>query len=222
MGFFTIPGHSRIFVCKIQMKALLGEKIQMSQIFDESGNVIPVTLIRVLPNTVVQVRAKEKDGYSAVQLGMGVQKAKNINKAQKEHFKDLGNFRYLKEFRTDEALERGVKVDASVFAKGDIIKVSGISKGKGFQGVMKRHGFHGAPATHGTKHAHREPGSIGGSGGRAGGRVAKGMRMAGRMGGERITVKNLKIAKVDVENNMLAVKGAIPGRRGTLIEIQGV
>lgn len=203
------------------MKALLGEKIAMSQIFDESGNVIPVTLIRVWPNTVVQVRTKEKDGYSAVQMGTGIRKEKNINKAQKGHFKDWGNFRYVKEFRTDEIFERGVKIDASVFAEGDTVKVAGISKGKGFQGVMKRHGFHGAPATHGTKHAHREPGSIGGSGGRAGGRVAKGIRMAGRMGGDRVTVKNLKIAKVDLENNMLAVKGAIPGRRGTLIEILG-
>lgn len=203
------------------MKALLGEKIQMSQIFDDAGNVIPVTLIRVLPNTVVQARTKEKDGYRAAQVGMGVRKEKNINKPQKGHFKDLGNFRYIKEFRTDEALERGAKLDVSTFAEGDMVKVTGISKGKGFQGVVKRHGFHGAPATHGTKHAHREPGSIGGSGGRAGGRVAKGIRMAGRMGGERVTVKNLKIVKVDLENNMLAINGAVPGRRGTLLEIRG-
>jgi len=203
------------------MKALLGEKVNMSQIFDDVGNVIPVTLIRVWPNVVLQARTKEKDGYGAVQVGMGARRPKNINKAQKGHFEDLGNFRFVKEFRTDDTLERGAKLDVSVFAEGDMVKVSGISKGKGFQGVMKRHGFHGAPATHGTKHAHREPGSIGGSGGRAGGRVAKGIRMAGRMGGDRVTVQNLKIAKIDVDTNMLAIKGAVPGRRGTLLEIRG-
>lgn len=203
------------------MKFILGEKIGMSQIFDAEGNAIPVTLIRVTPNVVLQVKAKEKDGYEAIQLGFGEQRAKNIKKPQRGHFKELGDFRYVKEFRTDEKLERGQKIDASVFQEGDTVKVSGISKGKGFQGVVKRHGFHGAPATHGTKHAHREPGSIGGSGGRAGGRVAKGMRMAGRMGGDRITMKNLKISKVDVENNILAVRGAVPGRRGTLLEIRG-
>lgn len=203
------------------MKFLLGEKISMSQIFDKNGNVVPVTLVHAAPNVVLQVRTKEKDGYEAVQVGFGERKQKNIKKPQKVYFKDLGNFQYVREFRTNDKFERGQKADVSVFQEGDMVKVSGVSKAKGFQGVVKRHGFHGAPATHGTKHAHREPGSIGGSGGRAGGRVAKGIRMAGRMGGERITVRNLKIAKVDVENNMLAIKGAIPGRRGTLVEIRG-
>lgn len=210
------------------MKYLLGEKIGMTQIFSEDGKVTPVTLVSVLPNVVTQVKTKEKDGYEAVQVGFGTRKQKNIKKPQQGHFKDLGNFRYVNEFRIGQILDSkfqipnvGDKIEASVFAEGDKIKVSGISKAKGFQGVMKRHGFHGAPATHGTKHAHREPGSIGGGGGRAGGRVVKGMKMAGRMGGVRITTRGLKIAKVDKENNIIAVKGAIPGRRGTLVEIRG-
>lgn len=218
------------------MKFLLGEKIGMSQIFEGVGRVVPVTLVRAAPNIVLQVRTREKDGYTAVQVGAGERKAKNIPKPQRGHFKDLGNFRYVKEFRIRAPRLRqgfggqasselqvpaaGEKLDVSVFSEGDVVKVSGISKAKGFQGVVKRHGFHGAPATHGTKHAHREPGSIGG-GGRAGGKVAKGMRMAGRMGGERVSVRNLKIVKVDLENNMLAISGAVPGRRGTLLEILG-
>lgn len=212
----------------------------MSQIFDETGNVIPVTFISVLPNTVLQIRTKEKDGYCSVQLGAGEKKAKNIAKPQIGHFKGLGNFRYVKEFRvkththkkgTDapadvsqmpkevEALpELGTIIDASVFQEGDRVRVSAISKAKGFQGVVKRHGFHGAPASHGTKHAHRQPGSIGATWPQ---RVIKGMRMAGRMGADRVTVRKVKVEKVDVENKILAVRGAIPGRRGTLVEIRG-
>ncbi|MBI2640249.1 MAG: 50S ribosomal protein L3 [Candidatus Sungbacteria bacterium] len=206
------------------MKAILGKKLEMTQIFDGEGNVIPVTLVHVLPNTVIQVKTKEKDGYDAVQVGTGERKSRNIAKPQRGHFKDLGNFRYVREFRpslqapSSKLQARGEKTDVSQFQEGDTVRVSGISKAKGFQGVVKRHGFHGAPATHGTKHAHREPGSIGPTWPQ---RVIKGRRMAGRMGGERITVKNLKIAKVDVENNLLAILGAVPGRRGTLIEIRG-
>lgn len=205
------------------MKAILGKKIEMTQIFDSEGNVIPVTLVHVLPNTVIQAKTKEKDGYEAVQVGAVERKPKNVAKPQRGHFKDLGNFLFVREFRklptADYQLPaRGEKIDVSRFQEGDIVRVSGISKAKGFQGVVKRHGFHGAPATHGTKHAHREPGSIGPTWPQ---RVIKGRRMAGRMGGERITVKNLKIAKVDAENNILAVRGAVPGRRGTLIEIRG-
>ena len=194
----------------------------MSQIFDKEGNVIPVTLVKAAPNVVLQIRTKEKDGYEAVQVGAGERKIKNIKKAQRGHFKDLGNFRYARESRIknqESSLKRGDKVDVSIFQEGDTVKVSGISKAKGFQGVVKRHGFHGAPATHGTKHAHRQPGSIGATWPQ---RVIKGMRMAGRMGGERVSVKNLKIAKVDLENNLLAIKGAVPGRRGTLLEIKGL
>lgn len=207
-------------------KYILGKKLSMTQIFSEDGMVTPVTLVSVLPNVVLQTKTKEKDGYEAVQVGFGVRKQKNIKKPQRGHFKDLGNFERIKEFRAtpNDKMQMpnvGDKIDASVFQEGDKIKVSGISKAKGFQGVMKRHGFHGAPATHGTKHAHREPGSIGGGGGRAGGRVVKGMKMAGRMGGTRITTRGLKIAKVDVEKNVIAIQGAIPGRKGTLIEIRG-
>lgn len=207
------------------MKVLLGEKIGMSQLFDAEGRVVPVTMVRALTNTVLQVRTQEKDGYSAIQLATGARKASRIRKPQRAHFGDLGNFRHVREFRVragDDAasLARGGTMDASVFQEGDVVKVSGITKAKGFQGVVKRHGFHGAPATHGTKHAHREPGSIGGSGGRAGGRVAKAIKMAGRMGGERMTVKNLTIVKVDAEG-MIAISGAVPGRRGTLLEIRG-
>jgi large subunit ribosomal protein L3 len=208
------------------LKYILGTKIGMTQIFTAEGSVVPVTLIQATPSVVIQIKTKEKDGYGAMQVGFGERKVKNIKKPQKGHFKELGNFRYVREFRVLQTTNyklpvRGEKIDVSVFSEGDSVKVSGISKAKGFQGVVKRHGFHGAPATHGTKHAHREPGSIGGGGGRAGGRVVKGMRMAGRMGGERVTTRGLKIAKVDVENNIIAIKGAVPGRRGTLLEIRG-
>jgi large subunit ribosomal protein L3 len=199
------------------MKAILAEKVNMSQLFDEKGNVIPVTIVRATPNTVIQVKTKDKDGYAAVQVGFGERKKKNIKKPQLGHFKELGGFMHIKEFRgSDIKNQRGEKIDVSVFKEGDIVKVSGISKGKGFQGVVKRHGFHGASATHGTKHAHRQPGSIGATWPQ---RVIKGMRMAGRMGSDRISVRNLKIVKVDAENNLLAIKGAVPGRRGTLLEI---
>lgn len=216
--FVSRAGGDQLFF----MKFLLGEKVNMSQIFDAAGNVVPVTLIRAMSNIVVQVRTKEKDGYEAIQMGTGEKKTKRIAKPQIGHFKELGNFRYVREVRLKElaTVERGNTFDVSVFSEGDMVRVSGISKSKGFQGVVKRHGFHGAPATHGVKHAHRQPGSIGG-GGRAGGRVFPGMRMAGRMGGDRISVRNLQIMKVDVENNMLAVKGAVPGKRGTLVEIKG-
>ena len=208
------------------MKFILGEKIGMTQIFDAKRDVIPVTLIRIMPNVILQVKTLEKDGYHALQIGAGVRKESRIAKPQRNHFKELGNFRHVKEFRISQQPEgdtvrRGDPIHVSVFQEGDRVRVSGISKGKGFQGVVKRHGFHGAPKTHGTKHAHREPGSIGGAGGRAGGRVAKGMRMAGRMGSDRVSVRNLKIAKVDAEKNILALTGAVPGRRGTLIEIRG-
>lgn len=193
----------------------------MSQIFDKDGNVIPVTLVRALPNVVIQARTKEKDGYEAIQVGTAERREKNIKKPQREHFKDLGNFRFVKEFRhtgVGSPLARGQKIDVSVFQEGDLVKVAGISKAKGFQGVVKRHGFHGAPATHGTKHAHREPGSIGATWPQ---RVIKGMRMAGRMGGVRVSTKGLKVVKVDTDNNLIALKGAVPGKRGTLLEIRG-
>ena len=204
------------------MKFLLGTKVNMTQVWDERGNARPVTVVSVFPNVITQVKTVEKDGYSAVQLGWGTRKPKNINKPMKGHVKELGNFRGLKEWRLDIPATQtvGDKIGVDVFKKGDEVTVSGISKGKGFQGVVKRHGFHGGSRTHGQKHSEREPGAIGG-GARAGGRVAKGMRMAGRMGGERVTVRGLAVVDVLPEENLLLIGGAVPGRRGTVVEISG-
>jgi large subunit ribosomal protein L3 len=198
------------------MKFILGTKGRMTQIFDAEGNAQPVTVVSAGPVTVTQVKTPEKEKYSAVQVGFGVRREKNINKAQLGHFKDLGMFRYLKEFKTEGAFKRGDTIDVSVFAPGDIVQVSAISKGKGFQGVVKRHGFSGGPGSHGQKHSEREPGSIGSTGPQ---KVIKGMRMAGRMGGDRVTVKNLTVLAVDPANNVLMIKGALPGHPGTLIEV---
>jgi len=203
---------------------MLGVKGRMTQIFDDKGAVSAVTVITAEPMTVTQVKTTEKDGYQAIQVGAGTRKESRLSAPVKGHLKDLGSVRYIREFRTPpaggDALERGAKIDVSTFEVGDVVIVSSISKGKGFQGVVKRHGFHGGPRSHGQKNKERAPGSIGG-GGRAGGRVVKGMRMAGRMGGDRVTVKNLKIMKVDTANNTLLISGAIPGRPGTLVEIRG-
>lgn len=200
------------------MKFILGTKENMTQIFDEEGRCTPVTVLSAGPCVVVQIKAPEKDGYAALQLGFG--EKKKLNKPLKGHVKDLGNFRFLREVRVSEKDLEGVKVgdkiDATLFAEGDTVRVSGASKGKGFQGVVKRWGFHGGPRTHGQKHSEREPGSIGATGPQ---RVFKGKKMAGRMGGDRITVKNLKVMKVIPEENKVYISGAIPGRKGTLIEI---
>ena len=193
----------------------------MTQIFDETGRVYPVTLVKVGPVVVTQVKnASTKDGYTAVQVGYGEKRVKNSTKPAKGQYKDLGNFVGTKEFKTDAVFAVGDKIDLSAFAAGDIVTVSSISKGKGFQGVVKRHGFHGGPRSHGQKHSEREPGSIGGAG-RDGGRVAKGKRMAGRTGSDRITTKNLKIVKVLPETGELYIQGAIAGRKGTLVEVKG-
>lgn len=199
------------------MKFILGTKEEMTQIFDNEGVVSPVTVINAGPVIVTQVKGDEKDGYKAVQIGYGERNEKNINKPQKGHFKNLGNFKYLKEFESNDEVEVGKKIDVSSFEEGDIVTISSVSKGKGFQGVVKRHNFAGGPRTHGQKHSERKPGSIGSTGPQ---RVFKGMRMAGRMGSDRITVKNLKVVQVDKENNRLMVKGAVPGRRGTLVEVR--
>lgn len=201
------------------MKFILGKKLNMVQYFTSEGKAVPATLIDAGPVTVVQVKNKESDGYAALQFGYGVQKKERLSKAVVGHMKDLGSFEVLKELRTEgEGMKAGDTLDASAFAIGDMVSVAGISKAKGFQGVVKRHGFHGGPRSHGQKHSEREPGSIGG-GLRT--RVPKGMRMAGRMGGVRISVRNLEIVDVDAVNNQILIKGAIPGRRGTLIEIKG-
>lgn len=207
------------------MKFMLGVKGRMTQIFDEKGAVSAVTIITATPMKVTQVKTLEKDGYRAVQVGAGERKEKNISKPVKGHLKELGPVRHIREFRldgqgTEDASERGAIIDVSSFTEGDVVAVSAISKGKGFQGVVKRHGFKGGPRSHGQKNKERAPGSIGG-GGRAGGRVVKGMRMAGRMGGDRVTVKNLKVLKIDAATNTLMISGAVPGRPGTLVEIRG-
>ncbi len=200
------------------MKFILGTKLNMTEVFDEKGVVHPATVLAVSPVTVTYIRTAAKDGYEAVQIGMGTRKAKNISKAIKGHVKELGSFATLKEVRLKKASEMkvGDKIELASFKEGDDVVVSAISKGKGFQGVVKRHGFGGGRRTHGQKHSEREPGSIGG-GLRT--RVPKGMRMAGRMGSDLITVKGMKIVKVDAENNHLYIGGAVPGRRGTLVEV---
>lgn len=199
------------------MKFILGTKKGMTQVFDADGVVHPVTVLVLQKTVVTQVKSKETDGYTAVQVGYGEQKEFRINKAQKPK----GNVRGLKEFRMDDvsAFAVGNEVLATDFKEGEKVQVSAISKGKGFQGVVKRHGFAGGPRTHGQKHSERERGSSGGGPGRAGGRVVKGMKMAGRMGGDRITVPNLTVIRVDAEKGEILIEGAVPGRRGTLVEI---
>lgn len=206
-----------------RMKCLLGEKITMTQFFDATGHAWGATVVQAGPMTVTQVKTVDTDGYNAIQVSFGQRKAKNIAKAQLGHFNNLGNFKYSQEFRIDASeianYTVGQVIDLSSFAVGDTIRVTGTSKGKGFQGGVKRHGFKGGPRSHGQKHSEREPGSIGGSGGRAGGRVAKGMRMAGRMGSDKITVRNLKVLAVDSATNTLVIKGAVPGNPGSLLSI---
>ena len=199
------------------MKFIIGRKLNMTQIYGAAGEATPVTAVAVRGNVVTQVRSKDVDGYEAVQIGEGTRNAARIAKPQKGQWKDLGSFASVKEFRMDApALKVGDKIELSQFQPGDVVAVSAISKGKGFQGVVKRHGFHGGPRTHGQKHSEREPGSIGGG---LRNRVPVGMRMAGRMGSDRVTVTNLKVVHVDPTESILYVSGAIPGRRGTLVEI---
>lgn len=200
------------------MKFLLGTKENMTQIFTEDGLVIPVTVIKTSPNVITQVKTSDKDGYKAVQIGFGEKKAKNVTKSLKGHVKELGNFAHLKEVKLEGEFNIGDKIEAGTFSAGDIVAVSAISKGKGFQGVVKRHGFKGGRRTHGQKHSEREPGSIGVGGIQ---RVFKGMRMGGRMGADRVTVKNLKVARVDADQQLVYITGAVPGRKGTLVEIKG-
>lgn len=203
------------------MKFILAKKENMTRVFGEDGRARAGTILVTDPITVTQVKTADgKDKYSAVQIGVGIRKVKNISKPVLGHTGGKG-YEAIREMRGAEGAAVGDTIDASVFAVGDIVRVSGLSKGKGFAGVVKRHGFHGGPRSHGQKHTERSPGSIGGSGGRAGGRVAKGMRMAGRMGSDRITVTNLKVLAVDVKAGEIIVSGAVPGRRGTLLEVVG-
>jgi len=201
-------------------KFILAEKREMTQKFAKDGTVIPVTKVVAGPCVVTQVKTDKKDGYTAVQIGFGSRK--NLNKSVKGHLKNLGNFQYLREFKIseDEAKELAVgeKFTANIFQPSDIIKVTGISKGKGFQGVVKRHGFHGSPASHGHKDQLRMPGSIGATGPA---HVFKGQRMPGRMGGGQVTVTNLEVIEVDPEKNEIFIKGAVPGPRNNLLLISG-
>src|SRR3990167_2866789 len=202
------------------MKFMLGTKGRMTQVFDEAGVVRAATVITAGPLTVTQVKTDEKDGYKALQVGFGARKESSVSQPQRGHLKDLPLVRHMAEYAPEGDAKRGDIIDVSIFAPGDVVAVSAISKGKGFQGVVKRHGFHGGPRSHGQKNKERAPGSIGG-GGRAGGRVVKGMRMGGRMGGERVTVKHLHVLQVDAATNTLLISGAVPGRPGTLVEIGG-
>ncbi len=206
------------------MKFILAKKEKMTRIFTADGLAHAGTILLAEPMTVTQVKTADgKDKYSAVQVGVGTRKVKNISKAVLGHTKGKG-YTDIREIRTEGGSEQeqksvGDTISADVFAVGDVVQVSGISKGKGFAGVVKRHGFHGGPRSHGQKHTERSPGSIGGGGGRAGGRVVKNMRMAGRMGTDRVTVTNLKILVVDAKEGKIIVSGAVPGRRGTLLEV---
>jgi large subunit ribosomal protein L3 len=202
------------------MKYILGTKEGMTQFYTEDGQAIPVTIISAGPVTVTQVKSTDSDGYKAVQVGYGLQQEARINKARLGQMKEMGPFRHLKEFRfklEDVTNVVGDVLDVEQFTAGDKLFVTGTSKSKGFQGVVKRHGFHGGPRSHGQKHSEREPGSIGGG---LRNRVPKGMRMAGRTGGDTVWLKNVKVVAVDKETNTILVKGAVPGRKGTLLSLK--
>lgn len=200
------------------MKYILGTKEKMSQIFDAEGRAHPVTVVSAGPVVVTQVKTKDTDGYEAVQVGYGEQKESRLGKALLGHFKKLGNFAHVKEFRGATEAKVGDKIELSVFEEGDKVKVTSTSKGKGFQGVVKRYGFAGGRRSHGQKHSEREGGSIGSTGPA---RVFKGQRMPGRMGGDTVSTKGLKVVKVDAESGKLYIKGAVPGVPGALVEIRG-
>ena len=207
------------------MKFILGTKGKMTTVYTEEGQAFAATIVNATPGVVTQIKTLEKEGYNAVQIGGIDGNVKHTNKAQVGHAKGKF-FKHFRELRARdgkaaEGVEVGAVIDVSAFAVGDKVQVSAISKGKGFAGVVKRYNFKGGPRTHGQKHSERAPGSIGGSGGRAGGRVAKGMRMAGRMGSDRVTVRNLPILQIIPETNELVIAGAIPCRVGTLVEIRG-
>ena len=200
-------------------KGLIGKKIGMTQIFDEAGNVVPVTVVEAGPCTVTQIKTMENDGYEAVQLGFGDVSPKHTNKPMTGHFKknDLPFKRTLKEFRLDDIsnVNVGDVLKADVFAAGDVIDVSGVSKGKGFQGAIKRHNQHRLKETHGSGPVARQAGSMGACSSPS--RIFKGKGMAGHMGAENVTVQNLVIVKIDAENNLIAIKGAIPGPKGGVV-----
>jgi large subunit ribosomal protein L3 len=204
------------------MKGILGKKVGMTQIVDEKGLIIPVTILEAGPCYITQKKTTDKDGYDAIQLGFGELRQKSLNKPKAGHLKKSGSpaLRYLRELRISdpENYEEGQKIEASIFAAGETVDVIGTSKGKGFAGSVKRHNFSGGPKTHGQSDRWRAPGSVGA--GSTPGRVLKGTRMAGRMGNEQVTVLNLKVALVDVERNLIAVRGAVPGGKNGLVLIR--
>ena len=202
-------------------KGIIGKKIGMTQIFDETGKVVPVTVVEAGPCVVVQKKTVENDGYAALQLGYGDVKVQRVNKPMKGHFDkaDVACKKELKEFRLDDcdALNVGDIIKADTFAVGDAIDVVGTSKGKGFAGAIKRHNQHRLKETHGTGPVHRQAGSMGACSSPS--RIYKGKGMAGHMGAEQVTVQNLEIVKIDVENNLIAIKGAVPGPKGGIVYI---
>lgn len=206
------------------MKGMIGKKVGMTQVFDDKGNVIPVTVIEAGPCYVTQVRNDERDGYVAVQVGYGETKPNRLSKGQLGHLQknNLPALKYLREFRVkdggDIEVEEGAEIKVDVFEKGERVDVIGTSKGRGFAGTIKRHNFNRQPKTHGQSDRERAPGSIGMCA--APGRTLKGMRMGGRMGNDRVTMKNLEVAIVDAEKNLLAVKGSVPGSKGGIVIIR--
>jgi large subunit ribosomal protein L3 len=204
------------------MSGVLGTKVGMTQVFDEANRVVPVTVVKAGPCVVTQVRTPSVDGYNAVQIAYGAIDPRKVNKPETGHFSKAGVTprRHLAELRTSDAsdYEIGQEVTAEVFSAGAVVDISGTSKGKGTAGVMKRHGFHGLGASHGTQRKHRSPGSIGGCA--TPGRVFKGLRMAGRMGGVKTTTLSLKVHKVDTERGLVLIKGAVPGPRGGLVLVR--
>ena len=202
------------------MKGLIGKKVGMTQLFDDSGKAVPVTVIKAGPCYVTQVRTLDQDGYSAVQLGYEETKTQRLTGGELGHLKkhDLPSLRFLREFRTDEVLEEGEKLTVEVFAEGERVDIVGKSKGRGFAGVVKRYGFSGGPKTHGQSDRQRAPGSIGA--GSTPGRVFKGKRMPGRMGNDTVTSQNLLISRIDPENDIIAVRGSVPGPKDGLVIIK--
>jgi large subunit ribosomal protein L3 len=204
------------------VKGVLGEKLGMTQVWDDNNKVVPVTVVKAGPCVVTQVRTPDNDGYSAVQIAFGAIDPRKVNKPASGHFEKAGVTprRHLVEIRTDDASEYvlGQELTADTFEVGQRIDVVGTTKGKGFAGVMKRHGFHGLRATHGVTRKHRSPGSIGGCA--TPGRVFKGMKMAGRMGGVRQSTQNLKVQGIDLERGLILIKGAIPGPKGGLVFVR--
>ena len=198
---------------------VIGRKVGMTQVFMEDGTLVPVSVVAVEPNTVTALRTNERDGYNAVQLGAG--RARRLTKPRQGQLKDLPPVRDAREFRLDDISEYevGQTLDVSLFAAGDVIDVTGVSKGRGFAGTIKRHNFRRGPETHGSD-SHRQPGSVGA--GTYPGRVLKGQPMSGRMGSDRVTVKKLTIVRTDAERNLLLVKGAVPGARNALVMVRKV